>query len=163
MNFLTNTYERAATGSQYLKFAPNDSATIRIISEALEGFQVFKDGKPLRWEMNGEMPAEAYTADDKVRPFAAFGVYHYEAKSYKLFCCATRSILQEIVNYCDIEGNPFDYTIKITRKGAALDTKYYVQFVERSEAEAEVLEAQKAYENEVDVTQLLTGGNPFLK
>ena len=28
MSFLNNNYERAAAGSQYLKFSPNDKATI---------------------------------------------------------------------------------------------------------------------------------------
>jgi hypothetical protein len=161
MPFLTNNYEKTEAGSQYLKFAPNDSRVIRIISDALEGFQVFKDGKPIRWATGEPIPEEARTSDDKVRNFAAFGVYDYDDKKYKLFCCATRSILQEIVNFSEMEGKPFGYTLKITRKGAGMETKYYVKLDSHNEAEEEVVQAQQNFLAEVDMNKLLTGGNPF--
>ena len=72
MTFLTNNYEREQPTSQYLKLAPNTSATIRIISRPVEGYQVFIDGKPIRWNINGEMPKKCYTADEKPKSFAAF-------------------------------------------------------------------------------------------
>ena len=43
MTFLQNNYEREAASSQYLKLQPNESATIRIISKAVEGLQTFMD------------------------------------------------------------------------------------------------------------------------
>jgi hypothetical protein len=159
--FLTTNYERAAAGSQYLKFAPNDKATIRIISKPIEGIEVWKDKKPLRWKVSGEMPKEAYTADDSPKPFAAFGVWHYEDKVYKIYQCNTRSVLQEIANLGEVVGNPLTYDITITRKGAGLDTKYYVKPSVPKELTKEVQEASQAFAKEVNLEALFTGDNPF--
>tara|TARA_R110002096_G_scaffold627_4_gene3785 strand:+ start:628 stop:1119 length:492 start_codon:yes stop_codon:yes gene_type:complete len=161
MSFLTNNYERAEAGSQYLKFAPNDKATIRIISKPLEGIEVWKDKKPLRWKFAGEMPKEAYSADDKPKPFAAFGVWHYEAKQYKIYQCSTRSVLQELANLNEVEGDPLSYDITITRKGASLDTKYYVKSSKPTELTEEVLQASQEFTANVDLEALFTGENPF--
>ena len=161
MSFLTNSYERAEAGSQYLKFAPNDKATIRIISNPVEGIEVWKDKKPLRWKFAGEMPKEAYSADDKPKPFAAFGVWHYEAKEYKIYQCSTRSILQELANLNEVEGDPLSYDITITRKGASLDTKYYVKSSKPTELTEEVLQASQEFAANVNLDALFTGDNPF--
>jgi len=161
MSFLTNNYDRAAAGSQYLKFAPNDKATIRIISKPVEGIEVWKDKKPIRWKYAGQMPKEAYTAEDKPKPFAAFGVYHYEAKEYKIYQCSTRSILQELANLNEVEGDPLSYDITITRKGAGLDTKYYVKANKPTELTEEVLQSTQEFNANVDIAALFTGGNPF--
>ena len=53
MTFLQNNYEREAASSQYLKLQPNESATIRVTSKAVEGLQTFIDNKPLRWPFDG--------------------------------------------------------------------------------------------------------------
>jgi len=161
MSFLTNNYERSAAGSQYLKFAPNDKATIRIISLPVEGIEVWVDKKPIRWKFAGEMPKEAYGADDKPKPFAAFGVYHYEAKEYKIYQCSTRSILQELANLNEVEGDPLSYDITITRKGAGLDTKYYVKSNKPTELTDEVLQATQEFTANVEMNALFTGENPF--
>tara|TARA_R100000541_G_scaffold58369_1_gene69530 strand:+ start:183 stop:674 length:492 start_codon:yes stop_codon:yes gene_type:complete len=161
MSFLDNNYERAAKGSQYLKFAPNDKATIRIISKPMEGIEVWKDKKPLRWRYDGEMPKEAYTAEDTPKPFAAFGVWHYEEKVYKIYQCSTRSVLQELANLNDVQGDPLSYDITITRKGAGLDTKYYVKPSAAKELTEEVLNATQEFKAKVDLAALFTGDNPF--
>ena len=161
MSFLTNNYERSASGSQYLKFAPNDSATIRIISMPLEGIEVWKDKKPIRWKYASEMPKEAYGADDKPKPFAAFGVWHYGDKEYKIYQCNTRSVLQELANLNDVEGDPLSYDLTITRKGAGLDTKYYVKASKPKELTEEVLFASQEFAAKVNMEALFTGENPF--
>ena len=161
MSFLDNNYERAAKGSGYLKFAPNDKATIRIISNPLEGIEVWKDKTPLRWRYDGEMPKEAYTADETPKPFAAFGVWHYEDKVYKIYQCSTRSVLLELANLNDVCGDPLTYDITITRKGAGLDTKYYVKESEPTELTEEVLFASQEFAAKVDLEALFTGENPF--
>jgi hypothetical protein len=161
MTFLTNNYERAAATSGYLKFAPNDKATIRIISNPLEGIEVWKEGKPIRWKYNGEMPKEAYNADDKPKPFAAFGVWHYKDEMYKIWQCSTRSVLLELANLNEIEGDPLSYDITITRKGAGLDTKYYVKPSKPSELTEEALFASQEFAAKVDLECLFSGENPF--
>tara|TARA_R110002110_G_scaffold333877_1_gene544979 strand:+ start:46 stop:534 length:489 start_codon:yes stop_codon:yes gene_type:complete len=161
MTFLTNNYERTAKGSQYLKFAPNDKATIRIISKPIEGIEVWKDSKPLRWKLSGEMPKEAYTSDDIPKPFAAFGVWHYEEGAYKIYQCSTRSVLMEIANLADVVGDPLSFDITITRKGAGLDTKYYVKPSEPKELTKEVLAAAQEFEANVNLDALFTSENPF--
>jgi hypothetical protein len=162
MSFLNNNYERSEATSQYLKFEPNETATIRVVGVPVEGYQVFKDGKPLRWSYDSGMPEEAYGTDDKVRPFAAFTVWHYEAKMFKLYVCATKSVLQELVNLSDIEGSPADYDLKITRKGAGLDTKYYVKVGDKGAFDEQLLETAKKFNDATDIDELFVqGGNPF--
>ena len=160
--FLTNNYEREAASSQYLKLQPNESATIRIVSKAVEGYQVFMDNKPIRWTASGEMPKKAYAADDKVRPFAAFNVWHKEASQFKVYSCTARSILQEIANLTEIEGDPMTYDLKITRKGAGLDTKYYVRVDSKEVFDLDMCELATKFNDKIDLDQLFVeGGNPF--
>ena len=162
MTFLTNNYEREAASSQYLKLAPNTSATIRIVSKSIAGYQVFLDGKPIRWTVEGEMPKKAYAADDKVRPFAAFTVWHVEDSQFKIYSCTTRSVLQEIANLSEVEGDPTSYDLKITRKGAGLDTKYYVRVDNKEVFDLDMCELAQKFNDRLDMSQLFVeGGNPF--
>jgi alpha-acetolactate decarboxylase len=107
------------------------------------------------------MPKEAYNADDKPKPFAAFGVWHYEDEMYKIWQCSTRSILLELANLNEVEGDPLSYDLKITRKGAGLDTKYYVKASKPSELTDEALFASQEFASQVDLECLFTGDNPF--
>jgi alpha-acetolactate decarboxylase len=160
--FLSNNYEREAASSQYLKLAPNTSATIRIVSRAVEGYQVFMDGKPVRWSKDGEMPKKAYSADDKVKPFAAFTVWHKEDTAFKIYSCTTRSVLQEIANLCEVEGEPMTYDLKVTRKGAGLDTKYYVRVDNKEPFDKDLCELAVKFNEKIEMDQLFVeGGNPF--
>ena len=144
MTFLQNNYEREAASSQYLKLQPNESATIRIISKAVEGLQTFMDNKPLRW------------------PFAAFNVWHHEDAKFKIFSCTARSILQELANLSEVEGDPMTYDLRITRKGAGLDTKYYVRVEGKEALDLDILELAQKFNDKVDLEQLFVeGGNPF--
>ena len=162
MNFLANNYEREAASSQYLKLAPNTSATIRIVSRPVEGYQVFMDGKPIRWTLAGEMPKKAFAADDKVRPFAAFTVWHVEDSQFKIYSCTTRSVLLEIANLAEVEGDPMTYDLKITRKGAGLDTKYYVRVDNKEVFDLDMCELSQKFNDKIDLEQLFVeGGNPF--
>tara|TARA_R110000824_G_scaffold49824_1_gene139611 strand:- start:1172 stop:1681 length:510 start_codon:yes stop_codon:yes gene_type:complete len=162
MNFLSNNYEREAASSNYLKLPPNESATIRIISKAIEGYQTFMDNKPIRWADADQMPKKAYKSEDKVRPFAAFNVWHVEGKAFKIYSCTARSILQEIANLCEVEGDPMTYDLKITRKGAGLDTKYYVRVEGKEAFDLDLVELAQKFNDKVDLEQLfIEGGNPF--
>jgi hypothetical protein len=162
MTFLQNNYEREAAGSQYLKLSPNESVTIRIISKAVEGLETWIDKKPLRWHFDGEMPKAAYKSDDKARPFAAFNVWHHEDGKFKIYCCTARSILQELVNLSEVEGDPMQYDLKITRKGAGLDTKYYVRVDSKEPLDLDIIELAQKFNDKVDLEQLFVeGGNPF--
>lgn len=162
MNFLSNNYEREEPSSQYLKLAPNTSATIRIVSRPVEGYQVFMDGKPIRWTLAGEMPKECYKADEKARPFAAFTVWHKEDSQFKIYQCATRSVLLEIANLAEVEGDPMTYDLKITRKGAGLDTKYYVRVDSKEAFDLDMCELSQKFNDKIDMEQLFVeGGNPF--
>ena len=162
MTFLSNNYEREAASSQYLKLAPNTSATIRIVSRPVEGYQVFMDGKPVRWSFNGEMPKACYTADEKPKSFAAFNVWHKEDSQFKIYQCATRSVLLEIANLAEVEGDPMTYDLKITRKGAGLDTKYYVRVDSKEPFDLDMCELSQKFNDKIDLEQLFVeGGNPF--
>ena len=162
MTFLQNNYEREAASSHYLKLQPNESATIRVVSKPVEGLQTFMDNKPLRWPFDGEMPKKAYKSEDKVRPFDAFNVWHNEDGKFKIYSCTARSILQELANLSDVEGDPMTYDLKITRKGAGLDTKYYVRVENKEALDLDILELAQKFNDKVDLEQLFVeGGNPF--
>lgn len=162
MSFLNNNYERSEGSSNYLRLQPNETATIRVVGPAVEGYQIFKDGKPLRWSYESGMPDEAYGTDEKVRGFAAFNVWHYEAKQFKIYVCTTKSILQELVNLSDIEGEPTEYDLSITRKGAGLDTKYYVKTGSKEAFDKDLAKTAEKFNSTTDLQQLFVqGGNPF--
>ena len=54
------------------------------------------------------------------------------------------------------------YDLKITRKGAGLDTKYYVRVDSKEALDLDLVELAQKFNDKVDLDQLFVeGGNPF--
>jgi hypothetical protein len=54
------------------------------------------------------------------------------------------------------------YDLKITRKGAGLDTKYYVRVDNKEVFDLDMCELSNKFNNKIDLQQLFVeGGNPF--
>ena len=70
-------------------------------------------------------------------------------------------MVQELANLNDVEGDPLTYDLTITRKGAGLDTKYYVKSSPAKELTEEVMLASQEFAANVDLEALFTGENPF--
>lgn len=162
MSFFKNNYDRSeSTSGSYLRLQPNETVTLRIITAPVEGLQVFDNNKPIRWRMEESVPPQAANVEEKPRPFAALGVWHYEEGAAKIWMCSTKSVLLDLVNIIEIEGHPFEYDIQVIRKGAGMSTRYFIKVVNRAPAEEVVQAAAKHYADTVDLTKLFTGANPF--
>ena len=162
MSFFKNNYERSESASgSYLRIEPNETCTLRIITAPVEGMQVFENQKPVRWAFGDDVPEAVGRVDERPRPFAALGVWHYEAGSAKIWMCSTKSVLLDLQQIVEIEGHPFEYDVQVIRKGARLDTRYFTKVVRREEAEDIVKAAADHYAKEVDLSKLYTGENPF--
>lgn len=162
MSFFKNSYEASESGTNnYLKIAPNETATVRIISAPLEGLEVWDDKKPLRWPMNDPAPDRVNELDERPKPFAALGVWHYESGSSKIYMCSTKSVLLDMQQIIEVEGHPFEYDLVIMRKGAGLSTRWFVKPGARTEADAGIQKAAEYFRTSVDLTKLFTNDNPF--
>lgn len=162
MSFFKNNYDRSESASgSYLRLEPNETVTLRILTAPVEGLQVFDGKKPIRWSIEGEVPAQVANLEEKPRPFAALGVWHHEAGLAKIWVCTTKSVLLDLQNIVEIEGHPFEYDVQVIRKGAGLSTRYFTKVVNRSPAEDHVRAAAEHYATNVDLSKLYTGQNPF--
>lgn len=162
MSFFKNNYDRSESASgSYLRIQPNETVTLRIITAPVEGLQVFDGSTPIRWDMNGATPPEVAKLDEKPRPFAALGVWHYESGTAKIWVCTTKSVLLDLQNIVEIEGHPFEFDVQVIRKGAGLNTRYFTKVVRKEPAAEEIKAAAHYYSNEVDLTKLYTNSNPF--
>lgn len=162
MSFFKNNYDRSESASgSYLRIQPNETVTLRIITAPVEGLQVFDGSTPIRWDINGAAPAQVAKLDEKPRPFAALGVWHYEAGAAKIWVCTTKSVLLDLQNIVEIEGHPFEFDVQVIRKGAGLNTRYFTKVVRKEPASDEIKAAAQHYANEVDLSKLYTNGNPM--
>lgn len=163
MAFFTQNYERqSAAEGQYLRLAPNTTATFRVITQPVEGLQIFDgNNRPHRWRIGEPAPSIVHELNERPKAFAAFGVWHYEDNAPKIYHLTTRGVLLDLANIAEIEGSPFEYDIQVVRKGAGLDTKYYTKVTARGEASPEVKAAADAWAKTLNLDALFTGDNPF--
>lgn len=124
-DFLPQDYEAPQGGGHYMKFQDGENK-FRILSKPIIGWLDWKDKQPYRFRMNAK-PDKPMT-DKPIKHFWAFIVWNYEAQAVQILELTQSTIQKTIQNLSKDEdwGAPFDYDIKVNRKGKDLDTEYSV-------------------------------------
>lgn len=124
-DFLPQDYEAPQGGGHYMKLQDGENK-FRILSRPIIGWLDWKDKTPYRFRMK-EKP-EKPLGDKPIRHFWAFIVWNYAAQAVQILEITQSTIQKSIQDLSKDEewGAPFEYDIKITRKGKDLNTEYSI-------------------------------------
>lgn len=150
--------------SDYVKFQDGDKRHLRILSKPITGYELFVDGKPVRWEQDAPRPEHA-VSDVRAKKFAAFVVFEYDhdntGGAIKVWSFSQRTIIDQMaILFKDEHWTAFE--LVVTRVGKAMDTKYNVTGIQSEIEESLVAFATKAKEY-IDLSKLYTNDSPFLQ
>lgn len=124
-SFLPENYEQPQSGGHYMKFVKGDNK-FRILSRPIVGWIDWKDKKPYRFTMKNkpDKPMEK----GPIKHFWAFLVWNYIEQAVQILEITQTSIQKNIGDLSKDEDwlAPFDYDIKVIRKGDGLETEYSV-------------------------------------
>lgn len=143
----------------------------RVLSDAIVGWEGWKDSKPVRWPneskphqdiiMALDMDENANPPRPKFKHFWAFIVWNYKQEQVQILEITQKRVMSDIENLIIDEdwGDPKEYDIKITREGDGFETKYKVSPKPKKAVSQEIVDAYEA--SSVKVETLFDGGNPF--
>ena len=151
-----------SASSDYVKLADGDKKSLRILSQPVYGSELFVEGgKPIRWRHDATPPADLPVTEDRPRKFLAFVVYEYDTGRIKIWQFGQRGVIDQMAQLFG-DDHWSTYELVLSRRGAGMDTKYSLVGIGRQPEENLIGFAAEASEY-VDLEQLFTGGNPFIK
>jgi len=153
-------------GGDFTKLA-DGANSLRILSELpLIGWAYWNTaGKPVRSLEHPGQPADIRIGTDgkpeKVKEFWAMAVYNIGTKKVELWEVTQAQIKDAIISLSrDADwGHPMGYSLKITKTGQKLETKYSVMPGKPAPLPADVQAVVDA--SPVNLMALIDGGNPF--
>jgi hypothetical protein len=153
-----------SAASDYVKFQDGDKKSLRLLSKPIAGFELFVDGKPVRWEQDAPRPDHAIS-DERPKKFVAFVVYEYSGQSdsgsIKVWSFTQRTIIDQMAMLFR-EEHWTAFELVVTRVGKGLDTKYNVTGIKSPIEETLLAFAAEAYKY-IKLNNLFTGESPFLE
>lgn len=161
MNFLPDNYEAPKPTSQlYLKLQDGENR-IRILSRPIVGWEDWNaDKKPVRYKMS-EKPAKPFDPAKPMKHFWAFIVWNVNEEQIQIMQitqATIRSSLESLSKDADW-GSPFEYDIKINKKGEKMETEYTVNPAPHKPVSQEILKAFK--DRPIQLEALFEGLDPF--
>jgi hypothetical protein len=125
-DFLPQDYEQPQSGGHYMKFVKGDNK-FRILSKPIVGWLDWKDKKPYRFPMKNK-PEKPMEAGKTIKHFWAFLVWNYLDQAVQILEITQAGIQKTIGDLSKDEdwGAPFEYDLKVSRKGDGLETEYSV-------------------------------------
>lgn len=159
-DFLPTDYEAPKGNSNYLKLQKGENK-FRILSKPILGWLDWKDKKPLRFKMVNK--PEPVDASKPIKHFWAFIIFDYADSKIKIAEFTQSSIQKAIADLSKDEdwGSPFEYDIKINRKGDGMETEYSTNPVPHKNASQEIFDA--ARKTPLNLEALYEGKDPFEK
>lgn len=158
-DFLPADYEAPASGGNFMKFADGENK-FRILSKPIVGWLDWKEKKPYRFTMKNkpEKPMEK----GPIKHFWAFIVWNYASESVQVLEVTQQTVQTSIANLSKDEewGAPFEYDLKVTRKGKDLDTEYSVVPSPKKALSEEIKKA--ALDKPCYLEALFTGSDPWV-
>lgn len=124
-DFLPDNYEAPAGSNSYLKLQKGENK-IRILSKPIIGWLDWKDKKPYRFHMDAK--PDKPLDKNPIKHFWAFVVFDYADQGVKILEITQSTIQRTIADLSKDEewGAPYEYDLKITKKGEDLKTEYSV-------------------------------------
>jgi hypothetical protein len=161
MNFLPDNYEAPKPVSQlYLKLQDGENR-IRILSRPIVGWEDWSaDKKPIRFQMN-EKPAKSFDPSKPMKHFWAFIVWNVNEEQIQIMQitqATIRSSLESLSKDKDW-GSPFEYDVKINKKGEKMETEYTVNPAPHKPVSQEILKAFK--DRPIQLEALFQNLDPF--
>lgn len=161
MNFLPDNYEAPKPTNQlYLKLQDGENR-IRILSRPIVGWEDWNaEKKPVRYKMN-EKPAKPFDASKPMKHFWAFIVWNVNEEMIQIMQitqATIRSCLESLSKDQDW-GSPFEYDIKINKKGEKMETEYTVNPAPHKPVSQEILKAFR--DRPIKLEALYEGLDPF--
>jgi hypothetical protein len=160
MSFLPEDYQAPKQNNHYLKLQDGENR-IRILSKPIFGWEDWTlERKPVRFEMN-DKPAKSIDPKKPLKHFWAFIVWNINEEQIQIMQITQATIKSSIeALYKDADwGSPFNYDIKINRKGEGIETEYTVNPAPHKAVSQEVLQAFK--ERPINLEALYVSGDPF--
>lgn len=158
-DFLPQDYEAPQGQGSYMKLQKGDNK-FRILSKPIVGWLDWKDKKPYRFTMKNkpEKPLDV----NPIKHFWAFLVFDYSDQSVKILEITQATIQKSISDLSKDEewGPPFEYDLKINRKGESLTTEYSITPSPKKVLSDEIKQA--ALDKPVYLDALFTGGDPWV-
>jgi len=158
-DFLPQDYEAPQGSGSYMKFQKGDNK-FRILSKPIVGWLDWKDKKPYRFQMN-QKPEKPLT-DKPIKHFWAFLIYDYADRSVKILEITQATIQKSIADLSKDEewGAPFEYDLKVNKKGEDLNTEYGVTPSPKKPLSDEIKQA--ALDKPCYLEALYSGSDPWV-
>lgn len=157
MSFLPKNYKAPAGSNDYLTLEEGDNR-VRIITDAVIGWEGWKDNKPFRREgiekniEDNEVDIDQkYGGKPKVGPFWGFLVYDYASEAVKIYTLTQKTIMKAIQGLVDDEdwGDPKGYDIGIEKTVKGGKTSYSVKPYPPSKMKKEAVDKIKGTELDI--------------
>lgn len=157
-DFLPQDYETPQGQSSYMKLQQGDNR-FRILSKPIIGWLDWKDKVPYRFAMDSR--PEKPLGKNPIRHFWAFLVFDYADQAVKILEITQSTVQKAIADLNkDAEwGAPYEYDIKIVRKGQDLKTEYSVIPSSKKELSEEIKKA--ALDKPCNLLALFTNSDPW--
>lgn len=160
MNFLPDNYEAPKPTNQlYLKLQDGENR-IRILSRPIVGWEDWQEKKPVRYKMD-EKPAKPIDSSKPMKHFWAFIIWNCVTEQIQILQitqATIRSCLESLSKDPDW-GSPFEYDIKINKKGEKMETEYTVNPAPHKPVSQEILKAFR--DRPIQLEALYEGLDPF--
>lgn len=158
-DFLPQDYEQPISGGNYMKLQDGENK-VRILSKPVVGWVDWKDKQPHRFQMKAK--PEKPMGDKPIKHFWAFLVWNYADSTVQILELTQSTIQKAIGDLSKDEdwGAPFEYDIKITRKGKDLNTEYGVTPSPKKPLTDEM--KKSALDKPANLEALFTGSDPWV-
>ena len=123
-DFLPDNYQAPAGNSNYMKFHDGENK-FRILSKPILGWLGWDQKTPHRFPID-KKPERKF--DEPLKHFWAFIVFNYNEEAVQILEITQSTIQRAIADMAknDDWGAPYEYDIKVTRRGKDLTTEYSV-------------------------------------
>lgn len=158
-DFLPQNYEAPQGSTSYMKLQKGENK-FRILSKPIIGWLDWKDKVPSRFAMDAR-PEKPLT-DKPIKHFWAFLVFDYADQSVKILEITQSTIQKSIADLSKDEewGAPYEYDIKVSRKGEDLKTEYSVTPSPKKVLSEEIKKA--ALDKPCYLPALFTNSDPWI-
>ena len=152
--------EKSAS-SDYVKLADGDKTSLRILSQPVVGFELFNEGKPIRWRADDKAPTLP-PSEERPRKFLAFVVYEYDSKAVKVWQIGQRTIIAQLSQLFDGGEHWSTFELALSRRGTGMETKYTVVGKDRK-CEDNLIAFAILAGDFIQLDLLFDGASPFIK
>lgn len=160
-------YKIPSGASQFMKLQDGDNR-IRVMTDAVIGWEGWKDNKPFRHEgAECKITADMVDVDPKydkakINHFWAFVVFEYASNSFKILEITQKSVMAKIYNYLEDAdfGDPKTYDLVILKQKNGEKTEYNVIAKPPKPVTDEIAQAWSENKDKIDLQKLFKGEYP---